>query len=60
MQITVLAGSAPFAVRFFFGNELGALAVVDIAAGVAVSTGIGCLLAEFVRARQTLPHRHAG
>lgn len=61
IQITVLAGSAPFAVRSFFGNELGALLVVHIAAVLAASTGIGYLLAEFVRVRmQMLLRRRSG
>ncbi len=59
IHVLVLGGSAPIAVRFFFGNELGILGTVHVGAVLAASTGFGYLLADSVRARQ-LTDRHTG
>jgi hypothetical protein len=54
-----LGGTAPIAVRSFFGNELGILGTVHVGAVLVASTGFGYLLADFGRARQ-LTDRHTG
>lgn len=48
-HILVLSGSAPFAVRFYFGGELGIVGVVHVAAVLAICVGVGYLLADRVR-----------
>jgi len=54
-HILVLAGSAPIAVRFYFGAELGALGVLHVVAVLVISIGVGYLLADRVRPRFRRP-----
>jgi hypothetical protein len=48
-HILVLSGSAPFAVRFYFGGDLSVVGAVHVAAVVAICIGVGYLLADRVR-----------
>ena len=48
-HIVVLSGSAPIAVRFYFGMDLAALGVVHVVAVLVISIGVGYLLADRVR-----------
>lgn len=50
-HILVLSGSAPIVVRSYFGNDLTAAGVVNVMAVLAVSIGVGYLLADRVRPR---------
>src|SRR5699024_9627146 len=46
VHVFVLAGSAPVAVRTYFGSDLGALGLVHVMAVLIVSIGVGYLVAD--------------
>lgn len=46
VHILVLSGSSPFVVRSYFGPDLTIAGAVHVAAVLAISIGIGYLLAE--------------
>jgi hypothetical protein len=55
VHILVLSGTAPTLVRVSFGRDLGALAVVHVAALLTISIGFGYWLAEQVRPTPARP-----
>jgi hypothetical protein len=48
-HVLVLSGSAPVAVRFYFGNGLTAAGVVHLTSVLVAATAVGYLLANRVR-----------